>query len=136
MLKKILLFNLILGCSVVFSQEETKKNSLPPSSINSLIDGSNIKKTNIIDLQTYIEDIYINSSKYYNKGALPIVERGEYYVLLIDENNKQIIKKSSDFKDISPSKIKEFTYEKSIKADYLGGYFGANFGVISIKLKK
>ncbi|MBF0598352.1 hypothetical protein [Faecalibacter rhinopitheci] len=136
MLKKILLLNLVLSCSVVFSQEETTKNGLPKSSIKSLIDTSNIEKSNVIDLQTYIEDTYVNSSKYYNKGALPIIKKGEYYVLLIDENDKKIIKKSSDFKDISPSKIKEFTYEKSVKSDYLGGYFGAVFGVISIKLRK
>ncbi|MGV0938882.1 hypothetical protein [Empedobacter falsenii] len=137
MLKKILLLNLVLLCSIVFSQQENNKiKSLPPSSVKSLIDESNIKKENVKDLQDYIEDSYINASKYYNKGALPVVEKGEYYVLLIDENNKQIIKKSSDFKNIDPSNIKEFTYEKSAKAEYLGGYFGANFGVISIKLRK
>ncbi|RRT91822.1 hypothetical protein EGI88_06945 [Empedobacter falsenii] len=116
----------------MFAQEK----KLLPSSIKMLIDESNIKKENIIDLQTYIEEYYINASKYFNKGALPIVEKGEYSVLLIDEKDNKIIKKSSDFKNIDPSKIKEFTYEKSAKAEYLGGYFGANFGVISIKLRK
>ena len=45
MLKKILLLNLVLLCSIVFSQQDYNKiKSLPPSSVKSLIDESNIKK--------------------------------------------------------------------------------------------
>lgn len=137
MLKKILLLNLVLLCSIVFSQQDYNKiKSLPPSSVKSLIDESNIKKENVKDLQDYIEESYINVSKFYNKGALPTLQKGQYNVVLMDDIGNYTYKKSSDFKGMTPDSVENISYKKSSMEEALYGVFGEKFGIITMKLKK
>lgn len=120
--------------SLVFSQEKT--NGTITNTSVSLLENSNIKKSNIINLQEYIENLYINSSKFYNNGALPSLKEGQYNVVLIDDFGNNSYKKSSDFKDISSDYVEYISYDKSPKENALYGDFGDKFGIITIKLKK
>lgn len=136
MIKNTLIISTILVSSFTFSQEkkEEKKGTITSRSL-SLIDKANINSSNITDLQEYIENLYIEASKFYNKGALPTIKKGEYHVLLIDSKGKGITKKSSDFQDLNPNSVEELTYNKSPKEEALYGSFGEKFGIIIIKLK-
>lgn len=120
--------------SLAFSQEKITK--LAPSVTKLVIQREeNIQIENRISLQDFIENIYINSSQYFNEGALPLVEKGEFNVILLDKDSKQINMKSSDFKDYTPDDIKAFTFEKSVVSRIYGlqGYY---FGIVTIKLKE
>jgi len=136
MIKNTFIISAILVSSFTFSQEkkEEKKGTITSRSF-SLIDKANINSSNITDLQEYIENLYIEASKFYNKGALPTIKKGEYHVLLIDSKGKGITKKSSDFKGLNLSNVEEFNFNKSKKTGALYGTFGEVFGIITIKLK-
>ena len=89
-----------------------------------------------VDLQSFVESIYINSSKFYNQ-ALPAIEKGEYYVLIDfadGTKGKRIMTK--ELKDISIDKIEEFAYKKSDVYGSLHGTFGKMFGMVILKLKE
>lgn len=119
--------------SLAFSQEKITK--LAPSITKWVIQREeNIQVENRISLQDFIENVYINSSQYFNEGALPLVEKGEFNVILLDKNSKQVYMKSSDFKDYTPDDIESFTFEKSDLAT-LYGLQGVYYGIITIKLK-
>ena len=119
--------------SLAFSQDVKK---LPPSTTIAIIQvkPEEIKVENKINLQEFIENLYITSSKYFNEGALPVVEKGEFNVILLDKDSKQIYMKSSDFKDYTPNDIESFAFEKSVVSRIYGlqGYY---FGIVTIKLK-
>lgn len=119
--------------SLAFSQEKITK--LAPSVTKWVIQREeNIQVENRISLQDFIENVCINSSQYFNEGALPLVEKGEFNVILLDKNSKQVYMKSSDFKDYTPDDIESFTFEKSDLAT-LYGLQGVYYGIITIKLK-
>lgn len=137
MVKKFLYISTIMYSSLVFSQEKTKTNNGTITNVSmSLIDKSNINNVDIIDLQDYIDNLYINSSKFYNKGALPTLQKGQYNVVLIDNTGNYSYKKSSDFRGVNPDSIEKIEYNKSSKVTAVYGSFGENFGIITIKLKK
>ncbi|MDM1409028.1 hypothetical protein [Myroides sp. DF42-4-2] len=133
-MKKIVTLVMLTVSSLAFSQEKITK--LAPSVTKLVIQREeNIQIENRISLQDFIENIYINSSQYFNEGALPLVEKGEFNVILLDKDSKQINMKSSDFKDYTPDDIKAFTFEKSVVSRIYGlqGYY---FGIVTIKLKE
>lgn len=89
-----------------------------------------------VDLQSFVESIYINSSKFYNQ-ALPAIEKGEYYVLIdFGDGTKGKRTMTKELKDISIDKIEEFTYKKSDVYGALYGTFGRMFGIVILKLKE
>lgn len=126
---------MLCSTCLAFSQEDVKK--LPPSTTIPIIQvkSEEIQIENKVNLQEFIENLYITSSKYFNEGALPLVEKGEFNVILLDKDSKQINMKSSDFKDYTPDDIKAFTFEKSVVSRIYGlqGYY---FGIVTIKLKE
>lgn len=132
MLKNIFILVLISFSSILSAQD---KKGLPPSSSRIMIK-SEILQSDIINLQDYIESIYTNSSKFYNRGALPVVEKGDFTVILIDNNGKYEPKKSLDFKNIDIDSIEELQYEKSSRINALFGSNGALFGMVFVKLKQ
>lgn len=119
--------------SLAFSQDVKK---LPRSTTIAIIQvkPEEIKIENKINLQEFIENLYINSSKYFNEGALPVVEKGEFNVILLDKDSKQVYMKSADFKDYTLNDIESFAFEKSGYSTIYGvqGYY---FGIVTIKLK-
>lgn len=137
MLKNFLYIGTVMYSSLVFSQEKTKANNGTITNVSmSLIDKSNINNVDIIDLQEYIDNLYITSSKFYNKGALPTLENGQYGVVLIDGNGNKSYKNSSYFKGMNPNSIEKIEFNKSSETTALYGDFGEKFGKITIKLKK
>ncbi|MFH7018642.1 hypothetical protein [Flavobacterium sp. FlaQc-47] len=95
-----------------------------------------VKKENV-DLQSFVESLYINSSKLFNQ-TLPAVKKGDYYVLIDsgDSTLENKIVKISELKSISLDKIDELTYKKSALYGALYGNYAQLFGIILIKLKK
>lgn len=133
-MKKIVTLVMLTVSSLAFSQEKITK--LAPSVTKWVIQREeNIQVENRISLQDFIENVCINSSQYFNEGALPLVEKGEFNVILLDKNSKQVYMKSSDFKDYTPDDIESFTFEKSDLAT-LYGLQGVYYGIITIKLKE
>lgn len=133
-MRKILVFVMLALNSLAFSQEKITR--LAPSVTKWVIQRKeDVQTENKINLQDFIENVCINSSKYFNEGALPLVEKGEFNVILLDKNSKQVYMKSSDFKDYTPDDIEAFTFEKS---DYstIYGVQGFYYGIITIKLKE
>lgn len=131
-IKTVLLVSaLLLTCGSAYCQ-------IKPSYSKVLVDHSTtdmVKKENY-DLQSFVESVYINSSKLYNK-ALPNIEKGEYYVIVI-QNDTQELKRTQtkNLKNIPISEVETFKYENSpmIKAIY--GSYGGAFGLVTIKLKE
>jgi len=132
MLNNIFVLVLISFSSILSAQD---KKGLPPSSSRIMIK-SEISQWDIINLQDYIESIYINSSKFYNRGGLAVVEKGDFTVILIDNEGKHQPKKSSDFKNIDLDLIQELKFEKSPQTNALFGSNGALFGMVFVKLKQ
>lgn len=131
----VLLISLVYSTSS-FCQSKINKEQV---SIKLLVDESskeNVKKENV-DLQSFVESLYINSSKLFNQ-ALPAVKKGDYFVLIDSGDstmgNKPL--KSSELKSISMDKIEELTYKKSDLYGTLYGNYAQLFGIILIKLKK
>ncbi len=119
--------------SLAFSQEKITK--IAPSVMKLVVqDREDISIENKITLQDFIENLYITSSKYFNEGALPVIEKGEFNVILLDKDSKQVYMKSADFKDYTPNDIESFAFEKSGYSTIYGvqGYY---FGIVTIKLK-
>lgn len=137
---KVLKLTFILAISMFngqssFCQDKIYKEQI--STKNLVNDNSTEEvKREKIDLQSFVESIYINSSKFYNQ-ALPAIEKGEYYVLIDRADGtkgKRIMTK--ELKDISIDKIEEFTYKKSDVYGALHGTFGKMFGMVILKLKE
>lgn len=132
-MKKIVVLVMLTISSLAFSQEKITK--LAPSVTKWVIQREeHVQVENRISLQDFIENICINSSQYFNEGALPLVEKGEFNVILLDKDSKQVYMKSSDFKDYTPDDIESFAFEKSDLAT-LYGLQGIYYGIITIKLK-
>lgn len=90
---------------------------------------------NKLTLQQYVEDMYINTCKLYNKGAVPLVEAGEYDVLLIDKKGTadgSTFVKSKDLALLKIEDVKEIKYEKSKQTDVMYGSRGGAFGIMVI----
>ncbi|WP_413512475.1 hypothetical protein [Myroides odoratus] len=128
-MKKAVLFLVFLFVGNIYSQERVSLKL-------DIEDAKMRNEENAIDLQEYIESIYLNSTKFFNYGALPLVKKGEFSVILIDSNSSKILKKSSDFKGIAVDKIESFEYKKTPSEDFINGTFATSFGIISIKIKK
>ncbi|MFH6991780.1 hypothetical protein [Flavobacterium sp. FlaQc-48] len=94
-----------------------------------------VKKENV-DLQSFVESIYINSSKLYNQ-ALPAIKKGDYFVAL-DAGDGTEFKRvmTSELKNIPLDKIDDLSYHKSVMYGALFGTYAEYFGIIVIKLKK
>ena len=137
---KVLKLAFILAISLVYSKSSLCQDKIYKEQISTKImvnDNSTEEvKREKIDLQSFVESIYINSSKFYNQ-ALPTIEKGEYYVLIDRADGtkgKRIMTK--ELKDISIDKIEEFTYKKSDVYGALHGTFGRMFGMVILKLKE
>lgn len=130
----ILAISLFYGKSA-FCQDKVYKEQVSTKILVDRNSAEEVKKENV-DLQNFVESIYINSSKFYNQ-ALPAIKKGEYYVL-VDRGDgtesKRIMTK--ELKDIPVDKIEEFTFKKSDIYGALHGTFGKMFGVVMLKLKK
>lgn len=117
-----------------FCQDKIYKEQVSTKNLVDEKSAEEVKRENV-DLQSFVESIYTNSSKFYNQ-ALPAIEKGEYYVL-IDRGDgtesKRIMTK--ELKDISVDKIEEFTYKKSDIYGALHGTYGKMFGIVILKLK-
>jgi len=133
---------LVFAMSFLYHTSAVCQKSIAKEQVSAklLIDESSketVKKENV-DLQSFVESIYINSSKVFNK-ALPAVKKGDYLVLIDSGSNGSIenkLLKTSDLKNIPLDKIEELTYKKS---DMYGALYGTNaqlFGIILIKLKQ
>lgn len=95
-----------------------------------------IKNENV-DLQTFVETLYISSSKLYNQ-ALPAVKKGDYVVLIenMDGSPEKKPISSKLLKGISLDKIEEITYKKSEMYSVIYGKHVRLFGIVILKLKK
>lgn len=127
---------LVFYSKVCYSQNITLNERL---SVKLLVDEESREtiKNEKVDLQTFVETIYISSSKLYNQ-ATPAIKEGDYLVL-IDKmdgslENKQVTSKL--LKGISIDKIEEITYKKSKIYSALYGTYAELFGIVIIKLKK
>jgi|SRR5690606_10053162 len=130
----ILTFLLIYSQSA-FCQDKIYKEQVHTKVLINENSVEEVKKENV-DLQSFVESIYINSSKFYNQ-ALPAIEKGEYLVLINhggDLGSKQI--KTKDLKNISIDKIEELAFKKSDMYTALYGSFAGTFGVVILKLKE
>lgn len=132
-MRKIGVFLILCLASNIYAQERTKK--LTVSLKLDVEDATMLNKENAIDLQEYIESVYLSSTKFFNQGALPLLEKGEYAVILVNSENNMELKKSSYFKGISVDKIESFEYKKIPGKDFINGSFATSFGIISIKIK-
>lgn len=94
-----------------------------------------IKEENY-NLQSFVESIYINSSKLHY-DALPNIAKGEYLVLINHDGGLGCRRaKTKDLKNIPISEVNAFTYEKSPKYSALYGSFAGTFGLVTLNLKK
>lgn len=113
-------------------------SQLPPSTMKFLTDAGSterVKKENY-DLQKFVEDLYKNSSKIYNK-QLSVVEPGDYIVVIQRGNNSESTPaRTKDLKDIPIESLEEFTYKKSATYGAIYGTFGYCFGMVFLKLKE
>lgn len=133
-MKKIILLILLSIPSLAFSQERIKR--LPPSYTKFAIEKKeNAQIENKINLQEFIENMYSNSSKYFNEGALPLIESGDFKVILLDKDSNRIVKKSADFKEYTPDDIETLTFEKT-KYDKVFGLETWFWGSVIVKLKE
>lgn len=132
-MRKFGVFLILCLASNIYAQERTKK--LTVSLKLDVEDATMLNKENAIDLQEYIESVYLSSTKFFNQGALPLLEKGDYAVILVDSENNIELKKSSYFKGISVDKIESFEYKKTPGKDFINGSFATSFGIISIKIK-
>jgi hypothetical protein len=137
---KVFKIALILTISFFYSELAFCQDKIYKEHVSTkiLIDKNSVeevKKENI-DLQSFVESVYVNSSKFYNQ-ALPAIKKGEYYVL-IDYSDGLESKRvtTKELKDISVDKIEEFTYKKSYIYGALHGTYGKMFGIVVLKLKK
>lgn len=118
-----------------FCQDKIYKERVSTKILLDMASVEEVKKENV-DLQSFVESVYINSSKFYNK-ALPTIKKGDYYVLIDygdGTENKRVLTK--ELKDISTDKIEEFTYKKSDIYGALHGTYGKMLGIVILKLKK
>lgn len=137
---KVFKIVLILTILLIYSQSTFCQDKIYKEQVHTkvLINENSVeevKKENV-DLQSFVESIYINASKFYNQ-ALPAIETGEYYVVIEHDNgigNKRIMTK--ELKGISIDKVDEFTYKKSYVYDAINGTFGKVFGIVILKLKE
>ncbi|MDM1092709.1 hypothetical protein [Myroides odoratimimus] len=120
-------------CFAQDPQEKTinAKDSLP-TSVQKI---SEVNPGNKVSLQEYVEELYINTCKLYNRGAVPLVDSGDYDVLLVDkkgsaEGSKFV--KSKDLALLKIEEVKEIKYEKSKQTDMMYGTRGGAFGIVVI----
>ncbi|MEK6511876.1 hypothetical protein [Myroides odoratimimus] len=132
-MRKIGVLLILCLASNIYAQEKGRKERV--SIKLDVEDATMLNKENAIDLQEYIESVYLSSTKFFNQGALPLVEKGEYAVVLVDSEGNNELKKSSDFKGIAVDKIESFEYKKVLGKDFINGTFATSFGIISIKIK-
>ncbi|WP_313514484.1 hypothetical protein [Sphingobacterium sp.] len=89
-----------------------------------------------MDLQKFVESIYINASLLYN-NSLPSLKSGEYYVIIDKRDTTQTVRSmTSDLKGLSVENLEELSYKKSLGSDVIHGTFGRLFGMVTIKLKE
>lgn len=103
-----------------------------PTSVQKI---SDMNLGNKVTLQQYVEDLYINTCKLYNKGAVPLVESGEYDVLVVDKKaglDGSNFVKSKDLALLKIEDVKEIKYEKSKQTDVMYGSRGGAFGIMVI----
>lgn len=136
LIKIILIITISLCCcKSIFCQDKVYKEQLATKVLIDENSTEAIKKENV-DLQSFVESIYINSSKFYNQ-ALPTIKKGEYYVLIAYNDGSESKRiKTKDLKDISVDKIEEFAYKKSPAYTALYGSFAGMFGMVSLRFKK
>lgn len=107
------------------------KDSMPKAYVGI----TDVNPSNKVTLQQYVEELYINTCKLYNKGAIPLVESGEYNVLLVDKNagvDASTFIKSKDLAMLKIEDVKEIRYEKSKQTDVMYGSRGGAFGIVVI----
>lgn len=79
----VLKIALILAISMFFGKSSFCQDKIYKEQISTknLVNDNSTEevKREKVDLQSFVESIYINSSKFYNQ-ALPAIEKGEYYV--------------------------------------------------------
>lgn len=126
-----------LGISAIsFAQDPQEKNTVVkdslPTAFQNILD---INPNNKVTLQQYVEDLYINTCKLYHKGAMPLVESGDYSVLLVDKKaggDGNTFIKSKDLAKLKIEDVKEIRYEKSKQTDVMYGSRGGAFGIVVI----
>lgn len=122
---------------LVFGKPSFGQNSLSIDRVSTpslLMEDGNSKKG--MDLQKFVESIYINASLLYN-NSLPSLKSGEYYVIIDKGDTTQTVRSmTSDLKGLSVENLEEFSYKKSLVSDVLHGSFGRLFGMVTIKLKE
>ena len=125
---------LLISSVSAYCQKETRFNE--KLSVKRIVGDPDEKiKEENFNLQSFVESIYINSSKFHYQ-ALPNIEQGEYLVLINqDDGLGGKPARSKDLKNISKNEIKALTYEKSPKYSALYGTFAGTFGLVTINLK-
>ncbi len=89
-----------------------------------------------MDLQKFVESIYIKASLLYN-NSLPSLKSGEYYVIIDKRDTTQTVRSmTSDLKGLSVENLEEISYKKSLGSDVLHGNFGKLFGIVTINLNE
>lgn len=108
-------------------------SAFPKNGISNFYTDPKISKT--VDLQTFIENTYLNAVNQFNQENYPAVEKGKFKVMVITPNNEYMIKDSSFFKEITLNQIKEFIYVHHVETTQSLGTFTDHYGMITIKLK-
>lgn len=129
---------LIFSLSLVYSKSALCQDKVykERASTKVLVDESStkeVKKENV-NLQRFVESIYITSSKYYNQ-ALPLVKKGEFFVLVERADGSRTRMATKELKGIPANQIEELTYKKSVTYGALYGTYAKMFGIVIIKLK-
>ena len=118
----LFLFVFFVTCSVFSQNASTYLNTEP-------------KISKSVDLQTFIENTYLNAVNQFNQENYPAVDKGKFKVMVITANNEYMLKESSYFKGLSVNQIKEFIYVHHVETTQSLGLFTDHYGMITIKLK-
>src|SRR5690606_36776771 len=110
----------ILLVLLVFGKASFGQNRLSIDRVSTpslLMEDGNSNKG--MDLQKFVESIYLNASLLYN-NSLPSLKSGEYYVIIGKGDTTETVRSmTSDLKGLSLEYLEEFSYKKSLFSDVL-----------------